>query len=263
MSEHESAPGWPRELVLDDEPGPAAYITRSQADGMIFGALEQAGLGHERVSGVGRRGEVDKPGIGTRSLAAAALLVLLSVGSASAAVMWLGTRAAREAPPAHVSRPSSAPRRALPPPAEPQEETPTVVPEPAHDDEPVAHRARAPEDLLVEGNRLRAERRWARADEAYARAAQQAPHSQTAYVAQVAAAAVRLEHLHDARGALARYRAALQQAPDGPLREEIQWGIAEAYRALGDRSSERAALRMFMREHPRSPLLPQARARLD
>ena len=74
---------------------------------------------------------------------------------------------------------------------------------------------------------------------------------------------MRLEHLGDARGALARYRAAQQQLPRGALAEEIQWGIVEAERALGDREPERAALERFLRELPGSPLVDQAKARLD
>jgi tetratricopeptide (TPR) repeat protein len=122
---------------------------------------------------------------------------------------------------------------------------------------------RAPEDWLVEGNRLRAERRWAKADDAYTRAALHAPNTQTAYVARVASGAVRLEHLGDARGALARYRAAQEQLPRGALAEEILWGIVEAERALGDRDREHAALERFLHEFPGSPLADQARSRLD
>ena len=134
------------------------------------------------------------------------------------------------------------------------------VVEPAQRDK---HSSRAPEDWLVEGNRLRAERRWAKADDAYTRAAQHAPNTQTAYVARVASGAVRLEHLGDARGALARYRAAQEQLPRGALAEEILWGIVEAERALGDRAREHAALERFLQEFPSSPLADQARARLE
>jgi TolA-binding protein len=139
-------------------------------------------------------------------------------------------------------------------------EAAAAVVEPAQRDK---HTSRAPEDWLVEGNRLRAERRWAKADDAYTRAAQHAPNTQTAYVARVASGAVRLEHLGDARGALARYRAAQEQLPHGALAEEILWGIVEAERALGDRAREHAALERFLREFPSSPLAGQARARLE
>jgi tetratricopeptide (TPR) repeat protein len=145
----------------------------------------------------------------------------------------------------------------------PEAPAPVVVPEPARDRPARAHGPRAPEDWLVEGNRLRADKRWSKADEAYSRAAQRASNKQTTYVARVASAAVRLDHLNDARGALSRYRAALSLLPDGALSEEILWGISEAHRALGDHAAEQAALTRFLQEHPSSPLAGQAKARLD
>ncbi|MDB4990424.1 MAG: hypothetical protein JWN04_5602 [Myxococcaceae bacterium] len=269
MSPEDSNRDWPSELRLDDEPGPAALVARSKVDDMIFGALDQVGFEEtveERISGVDRSSFAPKPGLGVRSLAAAAVLALLSIGSASAAVMWFG-HASHDQPGAAKKAAAVVHARATPP---------GLRPEPAASDDPHEHAvaeelgampqrsaARAPEDWLVEGNRLRAEQRWNKADDAYARAAKDAPHSQTAYVARVAGAAVRLEHLHDPRGALSSYRTALQQTPHGALTEEIHWGIAEAYRALGERAAERRALTVFVREHPSSPLLSQARARLD
>ncbi|MBX3275157.1 MAG: hypothetical protein KF729_33135, partial [Sandaracinaceae bacterium] len=70
---------------------------------------------------------------------------------------------------------------------------------PRLDDARPAARARRgpparPEDLLALGNRLRAERRWREAGDAYAAAARAQPGSATAHVADVAAAAIRLEH---------------------------------------------------------------------
>jgi len=141
-----------------------------------------------------------------------------------------------------------------------------VLPEAVVDERIVpAHKSmrRAPQDWLDEGNRLRAARRWQKAAAAYTRAAEEAPHTQVAYVARVAAAGVRLEHLHDAAGALASYRDALEEQPGGALGEEIDWGIAETLHALGRRDEERRALDRFVREHPRSPLLSQAKARLE
>jgi TolA-binding protein len=177
--------------------------------------------------------------------------------------MWFAKRptATPEATP--ISTPAAATpgaRRSQPAPSASVPEAPAAVVEPRVLDK---HGTRAPEDWLVEGNRLRAERRWAKADDAYTRAAQHAPNTQTAYVARVASGAVRLEHLGDARGALARYRAAQGQLPRGALAEEIQWGIVEAEHALGNRDQERAALERFLREFPNSPLAEQAKARLD
>lgn len=262
---------WPGELTLDDEPGPAALIARSKVDDMVFGALDQVGFDEiveQRISGVNRSSFAPKPGLGMRSLAAAAVLAFLSIGSASAAVMWFG-RARHDEPSAAKAVAPVVHTRATEPAERPAPRAIEALPEQAvlaaEEPTPTPRKAapRAPEDWLVEGNRLRAEQRWTKADEAYTRAAQNAPHSQTAYVARVAVAAVRLEHLHDARGALSSYRTALQQTPQGALTEEIHWGIAEAYRALGERAAERKALAVFVREHPSSPLLSQAKARLD
>jgi len=262
-------PHWPRELALDDEAGPAPYITRAKVDALVLGALDQANyVGPAAIGprGAGKSPMPHKPGLGARSLAAAVLLACLTVGSASAAVMWFAKRPAAtpqttpQPTPAATARPHQRASARAPEAALPLIETPAPLAEPAQRDK---HSARAPEDWLVEGNRLRAERRWAKADDAYTRAAQHAPNTQTAYVARVASGAVRLEHLGDARGALARYRAAQQQLPRGALAEEIQWGIVEAEHALGDRSGERAALERFVREFPGSPLVDQAKARLD
>jgi tetratricopeptide (TPR) repeat protein len=262
-------PNWPRELALDDEAGPAPYITRAKVEALVLGALDQANYVGPTVLGPRGAGESPmphKPGLGARSLAAAVLLACLTVGSASAAVMWFAKRPL-ETPQAAPLQVPVAPQVVRPHKATvvaPEAPVPVVAPEPARD-KPSArsHEPRAPEDWLVEGNRLRADKRWAKADDAYTRAAQHAPNTQTAYVARVASAAVRLEHLHDARGALSRYRAALSLVPHGALSEEIHWGIAEAQRALGDHAAEQVALSRFLQEHPSSPLAGQAKARLD
>lgn len=264
-------PEWPRELALDDQPGPAPVIARAKADDLIAGALARAGfdeLAGERSSGAGERSSspgrssrAPKPGIGLRSLAAAAVLACLSIGSASAAVMYF----ARVRPePARKETPAVRPKQVRPAPvierAAPEPVPPPIAEASAPEPKRAAH---VPEDLLVEGNRLRAARRWKKADDSYTRAAKDAPHSQTAYVARVASAGVRLEHLHDARGALSSYRAALAEQPHGALSEEVHWGIAESYRALGQHDKERDALQLFLREHPSSPLRAQAEARLQ
>ncbi len=297
--EHAPIGDWPPELTLDAQLGPAPYLKRAKADAMIASALEQAGFGggaavpnavearagarerndvearagaHERNDGEARAAEAAPKPSGRRwaartSAAAALLLGCLAVGSASAAVLWYARevmpRASLPSQPEKARR-TRAPRRDAPAPM------PSVAPAPVL---PIAEgpaqaetprpEPRAAEDWLVEGNRLRAEKRWHRADQAYERAFQGASKSQAAYVARVAAAAVRLEHLHDARGALALYAAALRQAPQGALSEEIRFGIAEAYRQLGDSSAERRALASFLREHPRSALAAQAKARLE
>jgi tetratricopeptide (TPR) repeat protein len=230
---------WPSELSLDDEAGPASYLSPKARDALLNDVLAQAYPKRRRWA----------------PIAAAALLLCVGGGSASAAVLWY----------LH-SRPAPAPRLAPKPvPVEPTpiERAPMI--EAAKEEEAPAPAMvrRAAEDWLREGNRQRGAKHWKQADEAYGKAAQHAASSDSAYVAFVASAAVRLEHLHDARGALARYRAALRAAPRGSLDEEIRLGIADAYRALGEREREREALQVFLRDHADSPLAEQARARLQ
>lgn len=254
---------WPAELSLDGGGGPAPYITRAKADALIFAALEQAGYESAPPQQAATPTRELRTGWAARSVAAIVLFASLGVGSASAAVMWY-VRERTEAPaPAPAAAPQQvrevvrrAPARVDVAPAAPLELPAAVI-------ESKRPERRAPEDWLVEGNRLRAERRWDKADEAYGQAVRSAPHGQAAYVARVASAAVRLEHLHDARGALSLYRAALREQPQGALREEVLYGIAEAQRALGNRAEERAALEHFLREYPSSPLAGQAKSRLD
>lgn len=251
---------WPAELSLDGRGGPAPYITRSKGDALIDAVLAQAG--YAAPAPVVAPEPARRSRWAARSVAAVVLFVCAGMGSASAAVMWY----VRERAPVEREQPLVVPqqeraqRRATP-----KVERPArieLAPEVVESTKPRAER-RAPEDWLVEGNRLRAERRWERADDAYAQALRSAPHGQTAYVARVASAAVRLEHLGDAKGALALYRAALRQTPRGPLREEILMGLADAQRALGNRAEERSALAQFLSEYPDSPLAAQAKSRLE
>lgn len=291
MNDKQTPPGewpreWPRELGLDENAGPAAYITRAKADSIIFAALDQAGFPEfdaspfhtgavpaldTQVKEPPRAQSPRRMQRGFGYVAAAAMLAFVGVGSASAAVMWyLGIGSITIIAPRNQPQPASSERahhtpRKPKPQVESEPVAPSVLPEFVVEAPPASPKPerRAPEDLLEEGNRLRAERRWAKADEAYERAFQSAPRSQTAYVARVASAAVRLEHLHDAAGALSLYRAALRQEPKGALGEEILLGIAEAQRALGDRAAERRALERFMADYPSSPHTAQVRARLD
>jgi hypothetical protein len=119
-----------------------------------------------------------------------------------------------------------------------------------------------PEDLLLLANGHRAGRRWTEATETYEKVIAVAPRSSEAYVARTAAASLRLEHLGDARGALALYTAARTERPRGALSEEVDWGIAECHRALGNRDAETEALRAFLAANPDSLLRSRAEQRL-
>lgn len=265
MSDERTTVGdWPAELSLDERGGPAPYITRGKSDALIDAVLAQAGYAAPGAAVAPAAVSARRSRWAASSVAAVVLFVCAGMGSASAAVMWYVRErapAAREQP---VGPPQQerAPRRSAPKVERPAPARIELAPAVVESAKPRAER-RAPEDWLVEGNRLRAERRWDRADEAYAHALRSAPHGQTAYVARVASAAVRLEHLDDAKGALALYRAALRQSPRGPLREEILMGLADAQRALGNRAEERSALAQFLAEYPDSPLAAQAKSRLE
>lgn len=166
-----------------------------------------------------------------------------------------------EAPP---QEPVPAPRRhvrrivAAPPPPAPvpsQEPAPTpavIVPENL-----------PPADLLAFANERRARQAWREADLFYRATVTRFAGSDAASVAEVASAALHLQHLGDASGALAGFERTLGARPSGPLAEEARWGIAEAHRALGDRPAEARALREFLDRHPDSALAPAARRRLS
>lgn len=119
-----------------------------------------------------------------------------------------------------------------------------------------------PEDLMKQANEQRRARRWPAAEALYQRVMTEHPGTSAAYVAAIAAASIRLDHLGDPRGALALYRSALRRGPDRALAEEARWGVAEAHRALGNAARERRALEELTRAHPGSPLVPRAEARL-
>jgi tetratricopeptide (TPR) repeat protein len=264
---------WPSELVLDDQSGPAAHITRAKSEALISSALLAAGFDErapaQLAEALGTERHVDtvRPAPPRRrgwlwQAAAVAAMCFVGMGSASAAVMlWkrmvepapAAAPIVEKAPKPHRDKPVVVQEAPVEEVAPPVEVAPAEKP----------HAIRAPEDWLDDANGLRAKRKWRDADKLYARVVSTAPRSSAAYVARVASASVRLEHLHDPRGALARYRSALEQSPRGPLLEEIRFGIAESYRALGQRAEERKALESFVHDLPSSGLAKRAQARLD
>jgi hypothetical protein len=109
---------------------------------------------------------------------------------------------------------------------------------------------------------LRGERRWREAARVYARVASEHPSSEESYVASVALASLRLEHLGDPAGARRGYQRALSAHPSGTLAEECRYGIAQSYRAQDRSSDEAEALRAFLSSHPDGVMAASARARL-
>jgi tetratricopeptide (TPR) repeat protein len=211
-----------------------------------------------------------------RAMLAAAALALLVGGTAAGAYLWVKNSAPAMAPSfdaGTVGSRKKLPAPTLAPAAEPQVAplAPEALPEL---DMPVdkidaPRRAKAPEvvekeaeDLLARANALRGDKQWQDADAVYDEVAKKYPRSAAAYVAQVASAGLRLDHLNDAAGAKKLYQTALASRPTGPLAEEARYGLARALRALGDAEGERAALEAFVATYPDSPLRARAQKRL-
>jgi hypothetical protein len=114
-------------------------------------------------------------------------------------------------------------------------------------------------DTLARANSARGARRYADALALYSSIVAQYPESLQAQAARVAAAALSLEQFRDAAAAERLYRDAVQRGSE--LAEEARFGLAESYRAQGDVTRERAALREFLLAHPHSPLASTAQAR--
>ncbi len=270
--EYEKIAGCPPELKLDAGPGPAARISKAKAETMIEDALTAAGFDATEPAYVAppvQISEKRRRRFAIWQAAAAVLVALVGIGSASAAVMWWAKQQRLEPTTAQLTEPKPLARERHVAQVEPviiQQEEAAVVPITLDENELSAPdpraRSRKPEDWLNDANRLRAQKKWKEADANYARVWQAAPNSDAAYVARVASAGVRLDHLHDAKAALARYKSALKVSPQGSLSEEARYGIAEAYRAMGDRQAELSALRAFVERHPSAGLTNKAKRRM-
>ncbi|WP_164016928.1 tetratricopeptide repeat protein [Pyxidicoccus trucidator] len=164
--------------------------------------------------------------------------------------------------------PASAPPRVARPPApapseaSPRDDAAPVVRQPRPEAPARIPPDAEPEDLLRKANELRAVGRWKEAEALYLHVIRAQPSSLASYVARVASGSLRLEHLGNARGALRQFQEALRIQPHGVLGQEARHGIAEAWRALGDREAEARALEEFLAIHPDSPLGTTARTRL-
>ena len=96
---------------------------------------------------------------------------------------------------------------------------------------------------------------------AYRRVRLRSSAGPSGYVATIAEAEIRLEHLGEVRGAIRLFRAAI--AAGGALDGEARYGLARAYREADEPAKERAALEDFLTRHPSSPLAALASKRLD
>jgi hypothetical protein len=120
-----------------------------------------------------------------------------------------------------------------------------------------------PADLLAFANERRKRHEWREADLFYGAVVSRFSGTDAAVVADIASAALHLQHLGDPAGALDTYRRTLAARPTGPLAEEARWGMVESHRALGDTRAEVLALRDFLEHHAGSAFAPAARRRLE
>lgn len=255
-------------LNLDGHRGPAPRISASRRASLIDGALDQ----WQALPAPKPATPKPTPVPWMRVAAVSAAIGGLICGGGVALAMWLASPPAASAPPAPAPA-SSNPATPEPAPApSPADEAPiaepvaspaATVPSPAAPASPTPEIAPArAADLLLEGNRLRSQRRWDDAIRAYQSASRNHPRSTTAHVANVAAAELELEQRGRPAVAARLYRRALRARPRGPVAAEARVGIARAYRASGDETREREALRAVARHHGGSPAGTWARARL-
>jgi tetratricopeptide (TPR) repeat protein len=269
-------------LALDERAGPAPRISRERAAAMVENALATMPLAAATPVPVAR-------GQGLlRSLAiAAGALLMLTGGVALARFAYEQLIAKHEA----VKQPTAVPAepKAPAPAAKPAAEaiaTPTAVPVSGSDsesgsdsdsdsesgsdsvsgsDRPAvrkAHDALAPDDLLQKANRLRSTGEFAEAAATYSQVYERDPHSLSAYVAEVAAASIELEHLAHPARARKLFERALRSYPAGALDLEARQGLSLSLRDLGEAGAEGDALRSLIEHHPKSPAAKRAELRL-
>lgn len=233
--------------VLDERKGPALPLSERETEALLQAALDRALPA--RAAPFFRR----------RSFALLLAAALFMTGISAALVLKrsgsIGSRPSALAPqpssgqklevrPSSSAVPKAVPERA--PVGDAPEEKSSMGAEHASS----AHANTL--DLLKAANQLRRQGRWADAERAYA----QIPSP----VAALAAASLRLEHLNDPRGALRLYQSALRASS---LSAEAELGIADCYRALGDRAAEIAALRRLTSAHPDALFHERALRRLQ
>lgn len=264
-------------LVLDPRPGPAARISSARANALVQAAMSEAyarGITDEVIEEHrARRAAVwQAPWLRAVAMAAAGLLML--VGGAAAAKLVIDTLwDAPPSEPAVVAPPvEQRARKAFSPVPVPQEVAPPSEPEALEAEptlpapvKPSARRddvEKITEDLLQAANRARAAGQFRDAADTYAEVYEQHPSSLSAYVAEVAAGSLELEHLDRPDRAVRLFRKALRTRPGGALDLEARQGLAIALRDLGREREEIAALKALVSAHPDRPAALRAHTRL-
>lgn len=250
-------------LALDERAGPARRVASATNDALVLGVLDawqpvavpQASDGDAATSGAASAAKV------TSVLKITSAIAFVIVGAHFAASSRAPASADASRAPVLTERVSSsrAPSFVVATGAFPvrvEVATPVIVPSTSLRDTPAEA-----VDLLERANTLRREGRFAQAAAVYEQVVRRAPTSREASVARVAAGSVRLDGLHDARGALRLFRAAMR-GTSGTLAAEASFGLARAARALGDRETEREALEVLVRRHASSAYGAMATRRL-
>jgi hypothetical protein len=238
-------------LRVDGNAGPALGIGAEQMDAIVNGALDAVfpvpGGGGSAAGGGGAGAKIAAVVAGVAAVAVGAWFLLREPEKQTFTFTFTSTTT-----PTITTTTTTTITEPEPEP-EPIEMRPEAVPDP----KPKAEEKQAVEDLMAEANAARKAKEWKKAEAIYARVVEEFRGTSAAQVALVASATLRLEHLGDPRGAVKRFK----QAAGGPLAEEARYGLAEAYRALGDDAKEAEALTEFLRHHGDSPLADRARKR--
>lgn len=264
-SDLQLSPALAARLSLDEHAGPAPRLPHARATAMVEAALQ---AWPEPVASLPAARAPRSPRSSVQTLAMAAAVLLALVGAAAAArLSFVSSAVPAPQPPVRAvvgsAPPVAAPALAPMANAEPVTATDsdnTALQHGAAHPAPSPHAA--PEDLLQKANHLRAEGHFAEARDTYAQVYERHPHALSAYVAEIAAASIELEHL--GRPALAKslFERAIRAEPDGALDIEARQGLALSLRDLGDSRAETTVLRALLDAHPRSPAAARARLRL-
>ena len=248
-------------LMLDDRAGPAPRIPRERAMAMVETALAEL---PPPLAARRKFGGASKP------VVAAAAFVLTIAGAAAA--RWYFTEPAPEPVKMAPAIPAAQPRAAADKPETPPVEVEILdesTPQPAAEPAEVAPRPRAstaertaPEDLLQKANRLRTLGKFREAAQTYSQVSDRYPNTLSAYVSQVAAASIELEHLSNPTRARRLFERALREHPEGALDLEARQGLATALRDLGQERAEADVLQQLIDMHKGSPAARRAAVRL-
>jgi len=271
---------------LDELAGPAAPISEAAQQALVSAALDTAfPLPPSPPSPASPPATSAGPSVASSAALWARRGFLLGGGVAivgAGAALWLrslGLRRSAPGPTVLAGKPAgtaastqptavSAPRE--PAPASPAPAAQPLAPAPTASTAEPSSPARASSarkggdasDLLLRANERRRQQRFAEAAALYQQVLGRYPGSEAAYVARVSAGMLYVERLRDPGRAQRLFQAALKQQPHGALNEEARLGLADAWRALGNPTQERAALQAFLQHHPQALARPHAERRL-